>query len=199
MVWDLETVPDLAAADRILDMPKATSSPTRSTAPLRQSAGYHCRCGPGPWVCPDNAAPIFCHWASVSKNRSIQSLNHNRPSDGILRSQQALDDQDCRERTTPGDFESLIFRNENSAFAAPPPARADRRPNRRPAIRPSAGRSRSAADERCGNVHGIGACNALCAAASSAARPCRIVTCAPGSACIVCRRRPARWPGGQSR
>src|SRR6476659_975745 len=35
-------------------------------------------------------------------------------------------------------------------------------------------------DERCGNVHGIGACCALCAAASSAARPCRIVTCAPG-------------------
>src|SRR5207253_4025195 len=35
-------------------------------------------------------------------------------------------------------------------------------------------------DERCGNVHGIGACCALCAAASSAALPCRIVTCVPG-------------------
>src|SRR5271163_1502862 len=35
-------------------------------------------------------------------------------------------------------------------------------------------------DEWCGNVHGIGACSALCAAASSAARPCRIVTWAPG-------------------
>src|ERR1700674_5938503 len=35
-------------------------------------------------------------------------------------------------------------------------------------------------DERRGNVHGIGACWALCAAASSAAWPCRIVTWVPG-------------------
>ena len=35
-------------------------------------------------------------------------------------------------------------------------------------------------DEGCGNVHGIGACCALWAAASSAALPCRIVTRVPG-------------------
>ena len=35
-------------------------------------------------------------------------------------------------------------------------------------------------DKGCGNVHGIGACRASCAASSCAALPCRIVTCAPG-------------------
>src|SRR5262249_33976648 len=35
-------------------------------------------------------------------------------------------------------------------------------------------------DERRGNVHGIGVCCALCAAASSAAWPCRMFTRTPG-------------------
>jgi hypothetical protein len=33
---------------------------------------------------PRQCGSIFAHWASVSTNRSIQSLNHNRASGGIL-------------------------------------------------------------------------------------------------------------------
>src|SRR5271156_488379 len=39
---------------------------------------------PGSVGLPRQCGSIFAHWASVKTNRFIQSLNHNRPSDGIL-------------------------------------------------------------------------------------------------------------------
>jgi hypothetical protein len=39
---------------------------------------------PGSLGLPRQCGSIFAHWASVSTNRSIQSLNHNPSSGGIL-------------------------------------------------------------------------------------------------------------------
>jgi hypothetical protein len=39
---------------------------------------------PGSIALPRQCGSIFAHWASVSTNRSIQSLNHNQARNGIL-------------------------------------------------------------------------------------------------------------------
>jgi hypothetical protein len=58
-------------------LPVHTIQKTASTKlllPLRPGAvGFPRQCG-----------SVFAHWASVSMNRSIQSLNHNQATGGIL-------------------------------------------------------------------------------------------------------------------
>src|SRR5687767_6716341 len=53
---------------------RIASTKRRLSPPLR----------PGSVGLPRQCGSIFAHWASVSTNRSIQSLNHNQPSAGIL-------------------------------------------------------------------------------------------------------------------
>jgi len=60
----------------------ATAAVARSTAPLRRAA-IVTPLRPGFRRLPRQCAH-FAHWASVSTNRSIQSLNHNHASAGIL-------------------------------------------------------------------------------------------------------------------
>src|SRR5208282_5890801 len=54
----------------------------QSTASTKRRLSLPLR--PGSAGLPKQCGSIFAHWASVSTNRSIQSLNHNQPSDGIL-------------------------------------------------------------------------------------------------------------------
>jgi hypothetical protein len=51
------------------------STKSRLSRPLR----------PGSLALPRQSGSIFAHWASVNMNRSIQSLNHDKPKMGIWR------------------------------------------------------------------------------------------------------------------
>ena len=53
----------------------------QSTASTKRRLSLPLR--PGSLGLPRQCGSIFAHWASVSTNRSIQSLNHNQASGGI--------------------------------------------------------------------------------------------------------------------
>src|SRR6478752_6314450 len=70
----------------------------QSTASTKRRLSLPLR--PGSLGLPRQCGSIFAHWASVSTNRSIQSLNHNQASGGILNLEGSVR---SRGRTCPED------------------------------------------------------------------------------------------------